>query len=89
MAHPDGEIGTSRAAANAGISMALSTYATASMEDVIAQGQSNPYAFQMSLYKNREATERLVRRAEGIYLPCLLCSSSPLFFFFFLSFLSG
>jgi (S)-2-hydroxy-acid oxidase len=66
MAHADGEVGTSRAAAKAGICMALSTYSTSSMEDVIAQGQGNPYAFQMSLYRNREATEKLVRRAEGI-----------------------
>ena len=65
MAHEDGEVGTSRAAAKAGISMALSTYATASVEEVIAQGQGNPYAFQMSLYNNREATEKLLRRAEG------------------------
>ncbi|KAL2400407.1 Oxidase FUB9 [Exophiala dermatitidis] len=65
MAHEDGEIATSRAAAKAGICMALSTYATASMDDVIAQKQDNPYAFQMSLYINREATENLVRRAEA------------------------
>lgn len=66
MAHKDGEVGTSRAAARAGMCMALSTYATASLEDVIAEATGNPYAFQMSLYENREATEKLVQRAEGM-----------------------
>ncbi|OKL56285.1 hypothetical protein UA08_08452 [Talaromyces atroroseus] len=78
MAHPDAEIGTSRAAAKAGICMALSTYATVSMEDVIAQGDANPYAFQMSLYKNKEATEQLIRRAEAAgYKAIVLTVDAP------------
>ncbi|KAF7561394.1 hypothetical protein G7046_g2750 [Stylonectria norvegica] len=78
MAHEDGEVGTSRAAAKAGICMALSTYATASLEDVIAQEQGNPYAFQMSLYINREATEKLVRRAEAAgYQAIILTVDAP------------
>lgn len=64
MAHEEGEVATSRAAAKAGIAMGLSTYSTFSMEDVIVQGQGNPYALQMSLYTNREATERILKRAE-------------------------
>jgi (S)-2-hydroxy-acid oxidase len=63
MAHPDGERGTSRAAAQAGIAMTLSTYSTDSLEDVVAQQQGNPYAFQMSFFKNREVTLSLIRRA--------------------------
>ncbi|KAI1250249.1 hypothetical protein MGN70_007301 [Eutypa lata] len=65
LAHPDGEEGTSRAAAKAGICMGLSAYSTASMEDVIAQGQGNPYAFQMSMYLNHDTMEKMVRRAEA------------------------
>ncbi|EMR72252.1 putative fmn-dependent dehydrogenase family protein [Eutypa lata UCREL1] len=65
LAHPDGEEGTSRAAAKAGICMGLSAYSTASMEDVIAQGQGNPYAFQMSMYLNHDTMENMVRRAEA------------------------
>ena len=65
LAHPDGEEGTSWAAAKAGICMGLSAYSTASMEDVIAQGQGNPYAFQMSMYLNHDTMEKMVRRAEG------------------------
>ncbi|KAK0370826.1 hypothetical protein CLIM01_11806 [Colletotrichum limetticola] len=47
MAHPDGELGTSRAAANMNVCMALSSYATESMENVAAEGAGNPYVMQL------------------------------------------
>src|SRR5271154_919225 len=38
LAHPDGELGTSRAAANQGTTMTLSTFSNISLEDVIKAG---------------------------------------------------
>lgn len=64
LAHPEGEVATSRAAAAAGIPMALSAYATCSLEDVIAQGQGNPYVMQFSILKNRDITRQILQRAE-------------------------
>jgi (S)-2-hydroxy-acid oxidase len=65
MAHIDGETATSRAAAGAGIPMALSTYSTVSLEDVIKESADNPCAFQLSIVKNRETSLRWIKRAEG------------------------
>ncbi|CAG9988779.1 unnamed protein product [Clonostachys byssicola] len=65
LAHPDGELATSRAAADAGICMALSAYATCSLEDVIAQGKGNPYFMQFSILKNRSITRQILQRAES------------------------
>ncbi|KAL5362533.1 FMN-dependent dehydrogenase family protein [Aspergillus floccosus] len=64
LAHPVGEIGTSRVAARNGIPMCLSTYSTTSLEDVIAEGTGNPYAMQVSFFQDREVTRSLIRRAE-------------------------
>ena len=65
LAHKDGELATSRAAAKMNIPMALSSYATTSLEDVIAQGNSNPYMMQMCIVKDRNITFQLLKRAEG------------------------
>ncbi|KAF7561137.1 hypothetical protein G7046_g2997 [Stylonectria norvegica] len=64
LAHPDGELATSRAAAKMGICMALSSYATESLEDVKAQGSDNPYVMQLCVLKDRETTLQILRRAE-------------------------
>lgn len=65
LAHPDGELATSKAAAAGGILMGLSCYSTKDLEDVIAHAQGNPYVMQLSLLKNKEAMIQLVKRAEG------------------------
>lgn len=65
LAHPDGELATSRAAAKHGVAMALSSYATASMEEVIAEGNGNPYAFQVTMLKDRSITLKMLQRAES------------------------
>lgn len=65
LAHEDGEIGTSKAAAKHNICMALSAYATHSIEDVKAQGNGNPYVMQLCVLQNKELTKRVVQRAEG------------------------
>lgn len=68
LAHPDGEAATSRAAANMGIAMALSTYSATPLEDVAAQGTGNPYAIQLTIPKDRSFAVQMIRRAEGVYL---------------------
>ena len=65
LAHPDGEVATSRVAANFRIPMCLSSYATASLEEVKAQGASNPYIMQACIVRDREITRQLIRRARG------------------------
>ncbi|PYH30907.1 alpha-hydroxy acid oxidase [Aspergillus neoniger CBS 115656] len=64
LAHPQGELATSRAAAKYGICMGLSSYSTTSMEDVASQGCGNPYAMQMCVLKDRSLTLQLLERAE-------------------------
>ncbi|KAJ4317299.1 hypothetical protein N0V84_007435 [Fusarium piperis] len=59
LAHPDGEIATSRAAAKIGICMGLSSYATASLEDVAAEGSGNPYVMQLCVLRDREIRDAL------------------------------
>lgn len=51
--------------------MALSSYATTSLEDVIAQGTGNPYMMQMCIVKDRNITMQLLKRAEGKLLECV------------------
>ena len=65
LAHPDGEIATSRAAAKYGLCMGLSSYATESMENVAAEGTGNPYVMQLCVLRDRETTLQILRRAEG------------------------
>jgi 4-hydroxymandelate oxidase len=63
LAHPDGELATTRAAHAAGSVMILSTLATASLEEVRA-ASAGPLWFQLYVYKDRGATRALVERAE-------------------------
>jgi 4-hydroxymandelate oxidase len=63
LACPEGECATARAAGKAGTIMTLSTLSTSPIEDVAAAG-SGPLWFQLYVYKDREASEGLVRRAE-------------------------
>ncbi|KAJ5992227.1 FMN-dependent dehydrogenase [Penicillium sp. IBT 35674x] len=65
MAHPDGEIATSKATAALNVPMGLSNYSTKPLEDVIAHSSGNPYAMQMSLLKNKSAMIKLLERAEA------------------------
>lgn len=63
MAHPDGEVAMVKAAGKAGTIMVLSTLSTASIEEVTAAA-SGPVWFQLYVYKDREITASLVKRAE-------------------------
>ncbi|KAK5063413.1 hypothetical protein LTR69_004119 [Exophiala sideris] len=65
LAHPDGEKATSRAAGKMGVPMGLSTYSTVSLEDVKREGGQNPYAFQLSIVKDRQMSLNWIKRAEA------------------------
>ena len=62
MAHPDGEQGTARAAAELETIMVVSTLATTSLEDVASAAAGTRW-FQLYVHKDRGFTEALVRRA--------------------------
>jgi (S)-2-hydroxy-acid oxidase len=79
LAHEDGELGTSRAAAKAGIPMGLSQWATKSLEDVIAAGKGVqspdgciPYGIQTSGAAGRADIVTLIKRAEKAGFKALL-----------------
>ncbi|KAJ2724964.1 Hydroxyacid oxidase 1 [Coemansia sp. Benny D115] len=64
MAHPDGEVATARAAQRMNTAMCLSSWSTTSIEDVADQAPgSAPRWMQLYVYKDREATQKLVERA--------------------------
>ena len=63
MAHSEGELATARAADGAGIPMVLSSLSNTPMEEVVA-ATAAPVFFQLYVYRDREATAALVRRAE-------------------------
>lgn len=68
MAHPDGELATSRACAKRGIHMGVSSFSNYSVEDVTKAGlEVGPMAHVMQLYtmKNRVLQERIIKRAEA------------------------
>lgn len=65
IAHPDGEVATSRAAARNGIPMCLSSWSTTRLEDVAFPDAPIPYAMQISFLKDITFTQRIIQRAEG------------------------
>lgn len=64
LAHPEGELATVRAAGRVGAGMILSTLSTTAMEEVMAEAEG-PVWFQLYVYRDRDVTEALVRRAEA------------------------
>lgn len=82
LAHPDGEVATSRAAAKAGIAMGLSHWATKSLEDVKKAsedlGASNPYGIQSSGATSKAEIVALVERAtKAGYKSLLMTVDAP------------
>jgi (S)-2-hydroxy-acid oxidase len=65
MATPEGECATARAAAAAGTLMTLSSWSTSSIEEVAEAAPKGPKWFQLYVYKDREMTAGLVKRAEA------------------------
>ncbi|RSM12140.1 hypothetical protein CEP52_002674 [Fusarium oligoseptatum] len=67
MAHPDGELATSRACARRGIHMGVSSFSNYTVEDVRAAGlEIGPLQHAMQLYtmRDRSTQLRIIRRAE-------------------------
>ncbi|MFN0248120.1 MAG: alpha-hydroxy acid oxidase [Kofleriaceae bacterium] len=64
LAHEDGELASVRGAGDAGTLFILSTLSNTRIEDVVAAA-SGPVWFQLYVYKDRAATEALVRRVEA------------------------
>ncbi|MDB4960738.1 MAG: FMN-dependent alpha-hydroxy acid dehydrogenase [Myxococcales bacterium] len=64
LAHPDGELAAVRGAGDAGTLFILSTLSNTAVEEVVAAA-SGPVWFQLYIYKDRAATEALVRRVEA------------------------
>jgi (S)-2-hydroxy-acid oxidase len=65
MAHPDGELATSRACAKANVPMAVSSFSNYSIEDIRAAGPGTSHAMQLYTMRDRALQERIVRRAEA------------------------
>ncbi|KAF7547346.1 hypothetical protein G7Z17_g7792 [Cylindrodendrum hubeiense] len=68
MAHPDGELATSRACAKRQVHMGISSFSNYSVEDVRAAGlEVGPIHHTMQLYsmQDREAQLRIIKRAEN------------------------
>lgn len=68
MAHPDGEMATSKACAKAGVDMGISSFANYNINDVRQAGLSvGPvdHAIQLYTMKDRELELRIIREAEA------------------------
>lgn len=63
LANTEGEVAVSKAAGAAGTIMILSTLSNSDVEDVV-KASTGPVWFQLYVYKDREVTKELVRRAE-------------------------
>ncbi|MFD7645515.1 alpha-hydroxy acid oxidase [Kitasatospora sp. NPDC059795] len=64
LAHPDGEIATARAAAEAGALLIVSIFAGRTLEQIAAAAPGAPRWLQLYWLRDREALTALVRRAE-------------------------
>ncbi|KAI9476709.1 Hydroxyacid oxidase 1 [Coemansia sp. RSA 989] len=70
MAHPEGECATARASQRQNTCMVLSSWSTTSIEDVAAStksldfNQGAPKWLQLYIYKDRQATRKLIERAQ-------------------------
>jgi isopentenyl diphosphate isomerase/L-lactate dehydrogenase-like FMN-dependent dehydrogenase len=64
LGHPDGELAAARAAGAAGTLMCCSTIGSTTLEE-IAEVATGPLWFQLYVYRDRDVTRDLVRRAEA------------------------
>lgn len=77
LAHADGELAVARAAAECGLVMTASTYATCSLEE-IASEVDHPKWFQLYVHQDRGITQELVERAEAAgYKALVLTADVP------------
>ncbi|MEO8705423.1 MAG: alpha-hydroxy acid oxidase [Kofleriaceae bacterium] len=71
LAHRDGELAAVRAAGDAGTLFVLSTLSNTAVEEVVAAA-TGPVWFQLYVYRDRAATEALVRRVEAAGVKALV-----------------
>ncbi|KAH9305813.1 hypothetical protein KI387_010217, partial [Taxus chinensis] len=77
LAHPEGELATAKAAADAGTIMVLSFSSTNTIEEVAATCDAVRF-FQLYIYKNRNISAELLRRAEHSgYKAIVLTADTP------------
>ncbi|KAK9370352.1 FMN-dependent dehydrogenase [Lipomyces kononenkoae] len=78
LANPDGEIATGRAAKAKNWPMAISSYSSVSLEEAKDAGGDSLLFFQLYVFKNRDTSADLVRRAEKAgFKAVLLTIDSP------------
>lgn len=78
LAHSEGEIATARACQKAGIVMGLSSFATASLEDVREASGVNANVLQLYLFEERKHSIALIERAKKAgYKAVLLTVDTP------------
>jgi (S)-2-hydroxy-acid oxidase len=79
LAHPDGEMATSRACANYNIPMGLSSFATTTLEDVASASSTNPLVLQLYLFEERSHSRKLIARAKAAgYKAVFLTVDTPM-----------
>ncbi|BBX44921.1 quinone-dependent L-lactate dehydrogenase [Mycobacterium cookii] len=72
--HTEGEVAGARAAERAGIPFSLSTLGTASIEDVVAAAPQGRKWFQLYMWRDRDRSMALVRRAAEAGFDTLLAT---------------
>ena len=72
MMHTEGEIAGARAAAKFGIPFSLSTLGTTTIEDVVSASPGGTNWFQLYMWKDREGSMALVKRAQDAGVKHLL-----------------
>ena len=78
MMHHEGEYAVARAAARAGVPYALSTMGTVSVEDLAEAVPQGRHWFQLYLWKDRQASRDLIRRAAAAgYSTLVLTVDTP------------
>jgi len=79
LAHPDGEIATTKAAQEHNVIMVLSTCSTCSFEEIKVNANTSSW-FQLYIYKDRAITKNLIQLAEAFgYKGIVLTVDAPLY----------
>jgi isopentenyl diphosphate isomerase/L-lactate dehydrogenase-like FMN-dependent dehydrogenase len=71
LAHPEGEVASARAAAQAGVAFCLSTLGSRTIEDV-GEAASTPRWFQLYVHRDRGISKGLIERAEAAAFDALV-----------------
>ncbi|GMS87759.1 hypothetical protein PENTCL1PPCAC_9934 [Pristionchus entomophagus] len=79
MAHPEGELATVRGAKASSALMIASSWSTTPLEEMKKEAGGHPMWFQLYVYKDRDLTRSIVRRAEAAgYFAIVLTVDTPL-----------